>query len=250
MKALATVFFFLLSICIYCPAAHSQTTTDTLEAAALITPLQRQYAVALPKSPALYNGPEYINYSLRYSARTGHQFFMWPDKQPGSVNYNGQYFSNLLLAYDIVLEQLVLPFPDSPFMLRLVNEHVRDFTINNHHFTRIQTDSTNGSPVVTGYYEILHDGRIQALARRTKRLQKQTRQNKLQVDFPATNKFFLKKNDVYYSVSSKKDILRVFADHTKEMQAYIQRKKLKFKKSQLENSLLELTILYNTLPSA
>ena len=250
MKSFVAIFFFLLSTLIHCLPACSQTVVSTPELDASIALQQQHYITALSNSPTLYNGPEYINYALRYNTRTSHQFFTWPEKQPGSVNYNGQYFTNLLLAYDIVFDQLVLPFPDSPFMLRLLKENVSNFTINEHHFVRLWADSVKGSPITTGYYEVLNSGKAQALAKHTKRLQEQIRQTKLEADFPESSKLFLTKGGVYYSISSKKDILRVFSDHEKEMQAYIQNRKIKFKKSQLKTILLELTLKYNTLVSA
>lgn len=249
MRLLVTRLLPVLVTLICCSPAFCQSMAATAAPtpAADIALIEQRYAAAFPNHPQLYNGPEYVNYALRYSVRTGHQFFLWPEKQPGSVDYNGKHFSDLSLAYDIVLDQLVLPFPNSPFMLRLLNENMSSFTINDHYFVRVVADSAKDSPITTGYYEILNDGRVQVLAKRSKRLQEQIRQSKLAVEFSLTDKLFLAKGGNYYPVSTKRATLRVFSDRAKELQTYIQVQNLKFSKTQLEVTLVELANQYNTL---
>ena len=77
---------------------------------------QQQYATSFGAHAELYNGPEYLDYSSRYHTKSGHPFFLVPEQQPGAVSYNGHNFTDILLTYDVVLDQLVLspPKPRSP----------------------------------------------------------------------------------------------------------------------------------------
>ncbi|MDU0370796.1 hypothetical protein ACFPAF_10355 [Hymenobacter endophyticus] len=246
MKTPVTICLTLSSF-IHCAAAFSQSASSTVELKPDTAALQQQYNIIFTNSAQLYNGPEYADYSLRFNARIGHQFYMWPDKQPGTIVYNKQYYSGLLLAYDIVVDQVVLSFPNSPFRLRAVNEKVDEFTINNHHFIRVVADSTTDKNLSTGYYELLTPGSAQVLAKRSKHMQKQIRQNKVEAEFSSKDKFFLKHDGRYYAADSKASILRAFPSHSKEMQMYIQSKKLKFNKKTIEYSLITATNYYNEL---
>ncbi|GAB2859050.1 hypothetical protein [Hymenobacter ruber] len=216
--------------------------------AAAVEAATARYNKSFVGSPQLYNGPEYVDYSLRYHARTGHQFFATPDKMPGSVYYNDHYFPNLRLAYDVVLEQVIITQPTSPLNLRLINEHVRKFTIDNHHFVRIQSDSSTGRVLNTGYYELLvDDSRLQVLAKRAKNLQEVPAQGFLNAEFITVDRFYLKKAGVYSPINSKSAVLRALADHKKEVQQHIREKKLRFGKADFGASVTELALYYVSL---
>lgn len=230
------------------PALAQGTASEALVSNTVET-VQRQYNSSFGAHPQLYNGPEYIDYARRYHAQIGHQFFLVPGLQSGDVYYNNHYFPNVRLNYDVVLDQVVLPQPTSPLTLRLVNEWVRSFTIDGHRFIRLVADSTAGSVIRTGYYEVLADSRVQLLAKRAKRTQEQLSERLIDIEFSLMDRLFVKKAGRYYPVSSKSAVVRVFADRDKEVQQFIQSNKLKFNKAQLEASVARLTQYYNGLPA-
>jgi len=205
---------------------------------------QKQYKDAFPVDPQLYNGPEYLDYAKRYKVQTGHQFFLTSDKQNGSVYYNDHYFTGLQLLYDVVYDQIVLQHATSPLSLKLVNENVRDFTIAGHRFVRLVTDSTASPLIRTGFYEVLVDSTIQLIAKRAKQIEEKVEQNNVNAIFTPIDKLFIRKAGVYYAVSKKRPLLRLFADHSKEVQKYIQDNKLKFKKARREDTIIRLTRYY------
>ncbi|MBF9223753.1 hypothetical protein [Hymenobacter ruricola] len=230
--------------------ATAQTTAAPLPAPVLqsVAAVRQQYAASFTGHPELFNGPEYVDYSRRYHERTGHQFFLTPEAMPGSVQYNGQYFGNQQLTYDVVLDQVVLRHPTNPLLLRLLNERVESFIIDGHRFVRVVADSTTGNAIRTGYFEVLAEGRAQLLARRSKRMQEHILQQQLDVEFVSTERLFLRKAGVFYPIKSKGAALRVFADKSKDVQQYLQSHKLGFKKQQLEASVQQLATYYNGLP--
>lgn len=208
---------------------------------------QQQYNQALRVHPQLYSGPEYLDYARRYSTRVGHQFFLSPEKQPGSVLYNHHHFEGLQLAYDIVLDQLVLQHATSPLSLRLINENVESFTLAGHRFIRLVPDSAAAGTLSTGYYEVLVEGPVQLLARRVKQMQKKLNQDKAYTQFFSMDKLFIRKAGVYYPVSKKSSVTRLFADRSKEVQRYVQEHKLRFRKARREADIVELTRYYGSL---
>lgn len=210
---------------------------------------QQQYAAAFVAHPQLYSGPEYIDYTLRYHERDGHQFFLVPEKQPGSVDYNDHLFANLRLAYDVVLDQVVLSPPNSPLMLRLLSERVRSFIVNDHRFIRLVADSSGGNIIHTGFYEVLADGPVQVLAKRAKRLQQHIVQPYVNVQFTGIDKVFIKRANTYYLIKGKGAAMHLFSDRSKEMQRFLKEQKLSFKGDSFEPSIVRLATYYANLPA-
>jgi hypothetical protein len=148
----------------------------------------------------------------------------------------------------VVREQVVITQPTSPLNLRLINEYVRSFTIDNHRFVRVQADSSTGRVLSTGYYELLvDDSRLQMLAKRTKNMQEVPAQGFLNVEFNTVDKFYLKKGGVYTPINSKSAVLRAFADHKKEVQQRLKEKHLRFGKADFDASATELALYYVSL---
>lgn len=249
MKTLRVAFAALGCLLTGSIPAFSQLAAPGPELAASVERARQQYAGSFVGNSQLYNGIEYVDYSKRYHTRQGHRFFASPEQQAGSVDYNGRAFTGLQLNYDVVLDQVLLSPPNSPLLLRLVDERVRGFSLGTHHFVRLLADSTASSGVQTGYYEVLFAGTVQVLAKRAKRMQERLEQNNLNVQFTAADRLFLKKAGAYYPVNRKSAVLRVFADHGKEVQAYLKANKLSFKKDQFEPSVVALAGYYNGLPA-
>ncbi|MBO0358297.1 hypothetical protein J0X19_10110 [Hymenobacter sp. BT186] len=235
----------LLCILFGSQQVRGQTRPDTSRSvSASVAVLEKRYAQAFAAHPQLYNGPEYVDYAKRYHARIGHQYFLTDKQQPGSVYYNNHYFSDLLLSYDVVLDQLVIQHVTSPLLLRFIDKDVRSFTIDQHRFLRIETDSTASTAFRTGYYEVLVDSAVQLLAKRAKRRQEKLNQRYVDIEFSSIDRLFLRKNSTYYPVKSKGSLTRLFADHSKEVQKYIQDNKLRFRKASREADIVQLTRYY------
>ncbi|MBJ6107464.1 hypothetical protein JAO73_00465 [Hymenobacter sp. BT523] len=248
MKTFHTVWL-LLAACWLARPACGQTAAAPDPAAGAAALAQQQYNASFGRHPQLYNGPEYVDYAKRYNSRIGHQYFLAPEKQPGGVHYNGHYFANLQLAYDVVRDQVVLQLPTNPLTLRLASEQVRYFYLNDHRFVRLLADSSAGGVIQTGFYEVLADNKVQLLAKRAKRLSEQLSQRTINAEFVPIDRYFLRKSGTYYAVTGKSGVVRLLADHGKEVQQFIRDKDLKFNKEQLGPSLTQVAQYYGTLPA-
>ena len=215
--------------------------------ATAVTALRQQYTAAFAGLPQLYSGPEYLEYAQLYRSREGHQFFADPEPQVGSVDYQDHHFTEVRLAYDVVRDQVVLSQPTSPLRLRLVNEWVTGFSIANHQFVRIAPASPAAGAIRPGYYELLLDGPLQVLAKRAKYQQEKLTQGGTDVAFLPNDKLFLRKADAYYPVANKRAVLRLLADHSREVAQYIQDHQLRFDHAQFEATTVALARYYVTL---
>lgn len=251
MKTFYKVVALVAGLCGAGLPARSQpsSTPPARDLTAAVVAAQQQYNASFAGLPQLYNGPEYIDYSQRYKERFGHQFFDVPEPQSGSVDYNGHQFPNIQLAYDVVRDQVVVPVTNSPLTLRLVNEHVRAFTINEHRFVRVVADSSMGPAIGTGHYEVLVDSCVQVVAKRTKRLHEQLAQRAINAEFVEADRYFIQKAGVYYAVSSKATVVRAFAGHSRELQQFVRAQALKFNKKEFNRSLVRLARYYCSLPA-
>jgi hypothetical protein len=215
--------------------------------AASVALLRKHYSASAVDYPQLFIGSEYVDYSKRYYKSIGHQFFLSNKPQIGTADYNNHYFTNLNLYYDVVLDQVVLQQEANPFTVRLIDENVRRFTIADHQFVRLVADSLSSPTIRTGYYELLLDSTVQVLAKRLKRQQEKISEGRVNIEFTSIDRLFIKKAGRYYPVSSKGSVTRLFSDHGKEVQKYIQANKLKFKKARRETDIIQLTRYYNSL---
>lgn len=228
--------------------AHAQAPGPEARLPAAAETLRQEYAAATVNYPYLYSGPEYADYTRKYHTRAGHQFYLQPDVLPGTANYNDREFANVRLQYDIVLDQLVLSQPGNPLKLRFIDEKVRTFSVDGHRFVRLVADSSSANVIRTGYYELLADGPVQVLAKRSKKLYEHLNKPYVDVSFEESNRLFMQKAGRYYAVRSKGAALRLFADHGKEMQQYLKEHRLRFNQASREASVVELTRYYNGLP--
>jgi hypothetical protein len=133
------------------------------------------------------------------------------------------------------------------YTLRLVNENVLFFTIDNRRFIRLTSDSTGNKPLQNGYYQDLINGNIQILVKRTKLFNERLEQGNKNIEFYSKDKFFLQKNNMYYIIDTKSSILKHMIDHEKEMQNFIKTNKLKFNKASREIDIIKITEYYNSL---
>jgi hypothetical protein len=192
----------------------------------------------------LYNGTEYLNYDLHYI--TGHQFFLKDKEMPADIHYAGVWYTQVPLLYDIHLDQLVLTHPTSGLQFKLANDKVQSFTLGSAAFVRLQKDSLAAGPGKTGFYQVLVDGKVQALARRYKDLQERATREGMTGEFRDLSRFFLLRDNTLIPVRTKKDVYRALPDRRKELQQFAGSKKLRFGPSR-EASLAALTRFYNDL---
>ena len=246
MKQTSTFLLLVLAALLIARPAHAQVPGPEARLPAAAQALRQQYAAASVNYPYLYNGPEYADYTRKYHTRAGHQYYLSPDVLDGAVNYNNRKFASVRLQYDIVRDQVVLSQPGNPLKLRFLDEKVRTFSVDGHRFVRLVADSAG--VIGTGYYELLADGAAQMLAKRSKTMYEHLNKPYVDVSFTEASRLYLYKAGRYHMVRSKGTAMRLFADHSKEMQTYLKEHRLRFNQASRENSLAELTRYYNELP--
>lgn len=221
-----------------------ETKIDSSQKGALNNTLSLYYA-SIGKQSSLYNGTEYTYYD---PIITGNAYFADIKAfTPGTLNYNGVIFRQVPMLYDIYSDQVVILLYNHFTKIALVKEKVKSFDYSGHHFIYINTDTLiNNITLQSGYYDELYNGRSQVLAKREKNVQTTSSQSNLEQYFNEIKSYYLRKNNVYYSINSKGSMLDVLKDKKKQLQQYIRASEINFRKNP-EGAMVKIASYYDQI---
>ncbi|MEO5682281.1 MAG: hypothetical protein ABIQ88_06545 [Chitinophagaceae bacterium] len=191
----------------------------------------------------IYNGSEYL--------RTGHgtkgtPFFEADSLLPGTVLYDGKFYNNLLLHYDLVTDNVIINNYAQNNELVLVPEKLDYFSILNHQFVRITADSSLPSFITTGFHEKLYDGRLTLFAKRQKAGKLSINAADNDATYVAYNYYYVLLNNVFYRADDKNSFLALLADQKEAINKYIKDNRINFNKKR-EESMIKVVEYYSQL---
>lgn len=169
----------------------------------------------------LYQG---VLYKVEYRTSTDKtQFFKSKNFVKGAVLYDGQYYDNLDLKYDVfgdrVLMKVVMKAGGGTLIL--FNEKLERFEIEDRHFIKIQ--KTEAPEIgIDGFFEISLESTSFNLYTKygKKRVQRKDRSS-IYYDFvDRLNAYVLHYKDEYQLLNSKKDVKKIFPDLKKEIDKF------------------------------
>ncbi|HWZ02543.1 MAG TPA: hypothetical protein VNX40_02970 [Mucilaginibacter sp.] len=203
------------------------------------------FNASIGKQSALYNGTEYTFYD---PIVTGNAYFSdMKAFTPGSVNYNGITFRQVPMLYDIYSDQLVVLLYNNFTKFVLVKEKVKSFDYLDHHFINIDADSlANNTIIQSGYYDELYNDKLQVLVKRKKDVQTTSSQTTMEQYYNPVKSYYLRKNNVYYIISSKGSMLDILKDKKKQLQQYIRTSQINFRKDP-EEAMVKIASYYDQL---
>ncbi|MEZ2339067.1 hypothetical protein AB6735_25705 [Mucilaginibacter sp. RCC_168] len=225
--SLVIVIFILLAEQV---RAQTATADNTGEDQISITRLADAYNSAIGQQSRLYNGPEYELYN---PAIKGTAYFQDINKfTPGTVTYDGLFFKDVPMMYDLNKDVVVVLLYNKFSMYTLLNERVERFDLLNHHFVNTLSDSLHtNNGIDPGFYDELYHGHVVVLAKYSKSIQTNSGSNAIETYFSQRKSFYLKKGNNYYSISGQGALLDILKDKKKELQQYIKTKKIKYRKA-------------------
>jgi hypothetical protein len=182
------------------------------------------YEQALRSQSRIYNGSKYVapEHTLEQ-----HPFFSSVDWLVGAAFYDGEYFENIALMYDLQTGALITEHLPSGHPIQLVREKVKYFSIGGHYFERIENDSVSNSLPRSGFYDILYQGETRVVARRQKLMREQIIASVIERSFDERTRHFLYKNGVYFPLKGKSSLLKVLADKKTELKRFIKQNRLR-----------------------
>ena len=236
-------FLILLVIFPFIPCT-AQAQSDTSFVSSAVTDALKQYRTAIGINTHLFNGTEY--YIPSFSGVKGHQFFQEKTFQNGSVKYDGAWFEEVAMLYELVQDELVIVNHSSGYSQRLVKDRVDAFRLQGHTFLRLEADSTTALYIQPGFYDLLFSGNVQVLMKRRKILFERASTDKVEREYRDASKFYIVKDNVYHLVGNKRSVMRVLQDQKRALNKFIKANKFRFSKDR-ENAITKIAEHYHTL---
>jgi hypothetical protein len=195
------------------------------------------------KNLEINNGPRQINYYRTLDK--SHSYYSTDNFTLGDVFYNKQHYYDIELKYDVNNDQLVIKPMDEYNYLGIIlsKEKTASFTINKRKFVNLNYDNTSLPQYMNGYYEEIIIGNTLILYIKNQKTRKKIIDNNRITDvaeqvtydeFTDKNTYYIKYNNIYYTINSKKEISIIFPEKKKEIKEYYS------KNSELEQSNKEL----------
>jgi hypothetical protein len=244
MKTGLPAFLLFIVLC-QSPSASAQSTQEDsiIYQTALANTLSVYYRQLGDQSP-LYNGSHYS--TTGYLFRTGTPYFLKDSFSNGSVVYDDILFDSLSLLYEDLRQLLVVKTEN--YLLQLVNQRITSFTISGHQFIRLTADSLHPGISRTGFYEILYQGHTTVLKETFKNILEEPSiyERAIIRHINETHNYYIKTGNSYRIVKSNGELLGILHDHQKDIQRFIKKNKLKFRKDK-ENTLIQVAGYYDQI---
>jgi len=191
----------------------------------------------------IYNGKEYIYYHF---IMEGDPFFITVELSNGWVGYAGRIYVPVRLGYDIQRNQVTIASADNFSRIVLNNELVDSFYFSGHTFIRLKEDYKQNLNT-TGFYDLLYNGRMTLLARRIKLMEDVIKDNTVVHVFTEKDRFYIRKDGLYYLVSNKKEAFRLFADKQHQVKKMLRRAHIKINRKNFETGVQKAVEFYDQL---
>lgn len=205
------------------------------------------FHASLGDGSPLYNGPEYYFYDPLIK---GNAYFSDLNAfTPGSVFYDGALYTGVPMLYDLYSDNVAVLLYNHFSKYTLITEKVKSFDFLDHHFVNINADTinTNTSGIKSGFYDQVYNEKSVILVRRSKSIQTSAGSlSGVEKYFSPATDYYLKKNNTFYSVNSQGALLNALKDRKKELEQYIKKGQIKFRKDP-EEAMVKIISYYDHL---
>ena len=244
MRIFFPIIWFLSSFFFFQQVSAQSSIGDTAYKQIALQQVTDFYLSSIGENALIYNGNEARIYS--YTAES-HPYFGSDKFIKGTVNSNGVLYNDIPLLYDMVNDKLIVLDLKKIFKIEQISESIENFSIYGHEFVRLLTDSISKSRLTTGFYDRLFNGKSVALfAKRQKTVAEILKETHTELLFSQHEYYYIQKNNIYYPVSDKGSVLKVFGDKRMELEKFLKKNKIKFKK-QPEYAMTRMAEYYDSL---
>ena len=208
--------FFFLSVFL---TGNAQVIPDSLALKKGKEQARYIYERAMEGIHHLYNGSEYIAYQPMSEE---HPYFASDEWTLGQLKYDDEWFYGVPLLFDIDKQALIASYYYKGIKMQLVHNRVNEFVIQGHHFINTMNLSDSASLGNT-FCELMYDGNIKVLVRRTKKISKSIEGLEEIRSFIESAQIYLLINSHLFKIASKHDVLTVLGKNRKELKSFIRK---------------------------
>nr|MDS1298803.1 hypothetical protein [Aequorivita sp. S2608] len=159
----------------------------------------------------LFNGTEFTDLYLNTDGT--YRYLQGFDYSKGTVTYNGQYYVNVSLKYDLLEDALIARSEDnlSIFNIKLIPNFVASFSIHNRDF--ILLTNTNLGLSGNGFFEEAYLGtNLKLYIKHAKKMKDRAKEGGVEYRFKNNNSYIVKIGGKYTLVNSKRDLRKLIPE--------------------------------------
>ena len=229
-----TVFFLLFSVLFaeaQLPVSMASNESPALDSAANL------YFASRGQASVIYNGRIFYG----YPGIIGDAFYPSAGWKKSSLLYDGSWYHNISMMYDIHKGQVVVRHPNN-VSICLFSERVQKFYYDGQIFVRLNPDP--GNVLNPGFYQQLSEGKITIVVAREKKIEEKIVDLTLERRFISFNTYYALKDGKYYLVKKQKTLLNLLKDQKQNIVKHLKKEKLKYKHDP-EKTIMAIAEFYN-----
>ena len=157
----------------------------------------------------------------------GDAFLLSKDWQTGSIRYDGIWYENMTMLYDLVKDAVIVRHANG-VPISIYSNRVEQFKLGGTHFVRLEQDEHK--VIKQGFYQVLAIGEITLFARRTKIIEEKITGNELERKFVAGNQYYAFKAGQYTWLKKPKSLIAILGEKKPKVNQYMNGQNVSYKK--------------------
>jgi hypothetical protein len=176
-------------------------------------------------------------YEFEIKSRSGTPYFLDNIALPGSLTYNGKLYEDLILSYNLVMDELIIwTKGDKGNMLQVVlnKYYVEKFTLHysgvSYNFRLHSEMKPIHDHLKEGFYEVIIDDGLSMFVRH--KIELFSDNYNLDNSYKYEKQVYLILDGKVYIINKRRNYLKAFRDHKKSLRKYMIKEKINFGKSE------------------
>lgn len=203
---------------------NAQIASDTSFIATASVNAVKKYSEFIQGQTGLYSGSEY---KIPERTNDEHPFFGEFDWQDGEIFYNGEFYDNITLLYDITSDNVIIEHFYNGQELRLIKAKVERFRLGDHRFVNLNGSSLLPGLPDAGFYRVAYDGPTRLLSRHTKQIEEKIETNRVEIYFTPRTKYYVLKDGAYHRIARKNEFYKLFPEKKQALKNFVAEKNLR-----------------------
>ena len=188
----------------------------------------------------VYNGKLFRGYNIKIE---NHPFYLVNDWHTGKILYEGIWYNDMPLRYDIFSDQLMIQHPNG-IPIILFRDRVSEFQYEGLQFVNLKPSAKNDPPA--GIYQVAEKGKVTLIIKRKKTIEENLENRTVLRKFITDHKYYLFNDGKYIQVRSKNSVLKALKDKRQLITQDLKKKNIRFK-ADPEKAILHIVNFYNQL---
>jgi hypothetical protein len=178
------------------------------------------YDSIMEENLRIYSGKRFFD-PLSKKTIEGDIYYHSNDWTIGIVGYAGQAYPNVTMRYHTFLDKLIVLSPNGSDEIDITESKLDYFILYNKKFIKLKEPSE-------GFYTFLHSGDIEIFAHY---YSSRHEKSLFITELENRQKYFIKKGNTIYQVTSKGSVLKVLTEHKAELRKFFRQQNLAFSKN-------------------